>query len=168
MMILAEEVDGRSGAMSKVSSHGRHGRGRLSSASWAESEGEDSDGNGPERSHDMCGGWVADAASVLVEGEVPAVVQAVLNGPVPADETSEFGLVGFRWQQAGDAVGDFVALGAIGKDDFAFNGKDLSGVRVWFDAAQFEGGTEPTEYVPDGWQPGYARIRHPEKWPAGK
>lgn len=77
----------------------------------------------------MGGDGVADAASVFVECEVTAIVQAVFYRPVSTDELGKSFFIGLLGQEAGDAVCDFVSFGTIRQGDFALHGEDLSGVR---------------------------------------
>ncbi len=77
----------------------------------------------------MSGNRISNATTILVECEVSSVVQAVFDFPVPANQLPQPGVVGFGWQQTGDAVGNLFALGSIGEDGLTLDGKDLSCVR---------------------------------------
>ncbi len=76
----------------------------------------------------MGGRGIADAAAVLIEGEVTPVVQAIFDHPVPADEFCQSIHIGFRGQQTGNAIGDLFASGPVWEERFAFDGEDLSRV----------------------------------------
>jgi len=74
-----------------------------------------------------CNG-VSNTTTILIEGEVSPVMQAVFDTPVPTDQLAQPRVVGFGWQQAGNAVGDLFALRSIREDGLTFDGKDLSGM----------------------------------------
>lgn len=76
----------------------------------------------------MGGNGVADAATIFVECEVSAVVQAVFYRPVTTDKLCEPFFVSFFGQEAGDAVCDFVSSSALRQSDFALHGEDLRSV----------------------------------------
>ena len=61
----------------------------------------------------MGGHGVADTASVFIEGDISAVVQAILDAPMSADEFCEPVLIGLLVQETGDAVCDFIASGTV-------------------------------------------------------
>jgi len=72
----------------------------------------------------------ADAGGVSAEGDVAAVVQAVLDGPFRAGEGGEPGRAGLGRGQAGDAErGDIGAAAAVQAADVAFDQEDLRRVR---------------------------------------
>ena len=110
MLSVADEVDGRSRSVSEEPHHRRH-RGRRPAASfWAEFQGEHGDGKGSQGGHDVGAGGVANAAAILVEGEVSPVVESVLDLPVVSDEAPQLGFLGLGGKKTGDAVGDLFAL----------------------------------------------------------
>ena len=72
---------------------------------------------------------LADAAAVLIEGDIANVVEAVFDGPMTAAEVEQAGGVGFAGDQAGDAVNGFaVRFGADQVGGVALDAEDLADV----------------------------------------
>lgn len=84
--------------------------------------------------HDLRSGTGADGRTILVEGDIPDIVQAVLDAPMATDQGQQpCGVSAFGWQ-AGDVVGDFDAGVARGNavtdgDPVALKPADLAHVR---------------------------------------
>lgn len=74
----------------------------------------------------MGGVWVSDTTTILIESEIATVMQTVLDFPMATDQMGQPGFTGLRWQQTGNAVGDFFAAGSIRENRFTLHSKDLS------------------------------------------
>lgn len=95
-----------------------------------------------QRRHDLSSGAPADAASVLVEGDVTDPMEAVFNRPMGAAECENALRVGALCGHAGNSVDGFGA--EFLRDDFcgvALDGEHLSAMRKVAVALQF--GTGP-------------------------
>lgn len=72
----------------------------------------------------------ADAGGIFAEGDVTAVVQAVLDGPFSSGERGEPGRAGFGAGEAGDAErGHVRSRAAVQAPDVPLDQEDLRGVR---------------------------------------
>src|SRR6266849_543913 len=72
----------------------------------------------------------ADLLGVFAEGDVPDIMLAVFDGPVPAGVCGQVAGSGQLRRQAGDAVGDLLVLpGAVRGAGVAADAHDLGGVR---------------------------------------
>ena len=105
------------------------------------------DGQIAQRCHDLSPGAAADAAAILIEGDVANPMEAILNRPVLAAEGENALGMGTFGGHAGDSVDGFGA--ELLRDRFggvALNGEDLS--RMWkVDiAVQFGTGPDPPHF----------------------
>ena len=95
----------------------------------------------------MCAGAFANAAAVLVEGDVAHPVQAVFDGPMRTAQIQQAGRVGLLGGEAGDAVDGFGVL-FLGEDlgGLALDTEDLADVGEVQVAVKFGVGPDVTDF----------------------